>query len=51
MIMANTDKEPNLVHAYLDKRDEMRQPCYHIDPETGEKTPCTGKDCPCCKGV
>lgn len=47
--MANTNKEPNLVRAYLDKRDEMRAPCWHVNHWTGRRIQCTGKGCPICK--
>lgn len=49
--MANTNKEPNLVRAYLDKRDEMRAPCYHIityGNRVGQRVRCTGPRCEWC---
>ena len=51
--MANVNKEPNLVRAYLDKREEMRKPVWHIFPNPEPNMParriCTGKDCRWCK--
>ena len=44
--MANTNKEPNLVRAYLDKRDETRQPVWHVYPT---RQLCTGLGCKLCK--